>query len=221
MNTAVTMKKTKTNPKEEISYIYFARAYLLLAYLGMEQALQQKNEKARYKNPLLEEGDDRIYEPMINNRYILAPSLFNIKHAIEVFLKSTALLLEESIDYTHDIGRLFSNLKEKLPISKTSEVEKLKKLIEKYYHLSFLKEMVGGNFIIEDIKNDVFRFPDNSAKISLDFEEILPRFSTSDIEKFKKDIRQIYDLFHDIGWDIIGGNNIKIYDTLKITNPEA
>lgn len=206
-------------------YLYFARAYLIIAFLGTEKVLQDikiKNEK--YNNPLAKEEGDKLFPDFVlMNKYLIAPILYNVKHSIEVFLKSTSLFLGDDFEEKHDLKLLFSKIKIKLSKLNLSEkeknlliekVEQLEKLIIKFHQNVFLKNKIAGNFIMEDIMNDVFRYPDNKAKISLDFFNIFHQFTASEIQEIQNDLRNLYELFYEVGKTILEekhGARFRIY----------
>lgn len=68
-------------------------------------------------------------------------------------------------------------------------------LIYKYQHLDFLKDKIDNNFIIEDIDNTTFKYPQNSLKIKLDYEEILKKITIEDINSLKMDVNELINIF--------------------------
>lgn len=189
--------------EKKYEYLFFARSYLILAWLGIDEV--EKAMLGKSKNPLLEIVPDWVYE----NNYLLVPVFFNIKHSLEIFLKSTAKFVKESEDFEkhHDIKKLFGSLKKtigKPSLSIKRELGLLQKLIEKYYGNKFLLKKIGDNFEIKDQSNDVFRYPDNFAKISFDFFYILQEFNKDDLKEIRDDILLIDKLFYDIGSSFLG-----------------
>jgi hypothetical protein len=198
------MDKEKNFKKidKNFDYIYFSRAYLIIAYSGIEN---------REKNTLAE-NEELIYEISHENNYIIAPILYNIKHAIELFIKAISKIFElndKDFENKHDLKILFSKIKIKLNKNHNiqSSIEELEKLIIKYHQNKFIDKKLKNNFSMEDEKNDVFRYPDNKAKIDLNFEKIFSQFKEKDFsEEIKNDIQQFYKLFYDIGREILGIN---------------
>lgn len=192
---------------KNFEYIFFTRAFLLLAYSGIEN--KQIN--------LAEEREELV--PDFAKQYILAPVFFNIKHAIELFIKSVSKIFEltdKDFEKKHDINFLFLKIRgllDKNKKIKEEDINKLEKLILKYHHLEFLNKKIKNNFIITDKENDVFRYPDNKAGFVLNFENIFYQFKESDIEEIKHDIKQLHKLFYDIGAKILGINE-------EIENPK-
>jgi len=155
----------KLNPKIEITkemeYLFFARSFLILSYRGIEEVLKnvQGNE---FSNPFGKIKPDWVYK----NNYLLIPAVYNLKHAMEIFIKTLMILLKIEPEKIHDNKKLFQKLKDKI-IGKT--VEELELLINKYYYNDFLKNKIDIGLEVNDKKNDIFRYPENSIKMPLDF----------------------------------------------------
>ncbi len=209
------MPNKKTDNKK-FDYLYFARAYLLLAFLGTEELLKcinNKNKNKENKNSLAkDEGDELVPDFVLMNNYLVAPVLYNLKHSIEIFLKVTSLFFEDDFDEKHDIKLLFSKIKGKLNKLKLDKENKnefikkvgdLEKLIIKYHKNIFLENKISSSFTMEDIKNDVFRYPDNKAKINLDFDKIFPLFTVGDIKEIQQDMKKFNTLFYDVGLRVL------------------
>ena len=185
---------------KQFDYIFFARAYLMLAYSGVEN---------RKNNSLAKEC---VYEIAQEHNYIIAPILYNTKPAIELFIKSISKILkltDQDFEKKHNINLLFSKIKKELAKNKKikeKDIDKLEELIIRYHQNNFLNKKFKNNFLMEDEQNDIFRYPDNKAKIELNFEEIFYQFKTNDFEEIKNDIKQFYNLFYDIGAEILGIN---------------
>jgi hypothetical protein len=82
-------------------------------------------------------------------------------------------------------------------------VDSLENLVLDYRNNEFLRNKLSENIVMEDRMNDVFRYPDNKAKIELQFFNILPRFIGSDLKKIQKDIKEFDKLFYLIGEKIL------------------
>ena len=187
----------KIEMEKEFEYLFFTRAYLMLAYLGSEEILN-KIRTEKYNNPLGEMVPDWMYE----NNYLLAPVIFNFKHAMEIFLKTIPqFLFIEPDKKSHDLKYLFQKIEKKLNDKKNTE--NLKRLIVKYHHNNFLKNKIKENFIIEDRSNDVFRYPDNKANVSLNFFYIFNRFDEKDLIELQKDIKNFDKFSYKIGAGIL------------------
>jgi len=181
---------------KDFEYLFFSRAYLILAYRGIEEVLS-KVKSGNFSNPFDEvKPTDWVYE----NNYLLIPSIYDLKHAIEIFIKTLTHFLSLKPDEKHDFKILFTKLKSKIS-GKT--VDELEELITRFYHNEFLIGKINNNIKIEDKMNDVFRYPDNKAKIELSFFHILPKFTENDLNKLEKDIKKLDKLFYLIGEKIL------------------
>ncbi len=162
----------------------------------------------------------------IKKDFLYIPTIYNIKHAMEIFEKLILLIIDDKDclgknDWTHDISGLFIKLENKIDFEKMerhyakksgvyylTEVDAMKKtiaecydLVEKYYHLLFLVEKIGPDFLIEDKKNTAFRYPENILLIKPKYLKVLEKIKIEDIEEIKKDVAKLIK-FWDIGLDI-------------------
>jgi len=177
----------------------FGMGYLLISETACEEMIKSVADGKMIKNDL----------------YI--PTIYNIKHAIEIFEKLIILiaddknLLNQNKDWGHDIKTLFARLKSKIDfkgmakyytcnpsdqyltdiplIEKT--IDECSNLVDKYYHLSFLIEKIGTDFIVEDGINDAFRYPQNNLLIKPKYQKILEKITINDIEQIKNDIIEL------------------------------
>ena len=72
---------------------------------------------------------------------------------------------------------------------------KVLELIKKYQTVSFLKEKIEQDYLIEDGVNDVFRYPQNKMKIDLNYKEIIKRIGEKDILDLYKDVNTADEVF--------------------------
>lgn len=183
----------------KFDYLYFARAYLVLASLGLNE-LTAKNETGQYENPVTGIEPDFTYD----KNYLLAPIIFNIKHSVEIFLKTIAKFLELDVIQIHDLILLFEKVKGNLPKKGTKvKIQELEELLNKYYQNNFFNAKPINVHIIKDGNNDLFRYPESNVKIGLDFEKIFPQFTTADLEVMKNDIKKNFSFFDKIGREIL------------------
>jgi hypothetical protein len=186
--------------------VAFAQSYILIAKLACQEILSSKPNK-HYRGL-----DKSTYETA--DLYI--PIVFNIKHGIEVFIKSLSIFTDETYDEkTHDIKRLFLDAKPRIlkilkPTNKPyynnvtkEEVEKTKKaldqieiLIDDFYHLDFLKSKIHQNYKFSDIQNDFFRYPENKTLIQIEWRNVLIKLSKEDVEQILIKIEHLYKNFH-------------------------
>lgn len=175
------------------NWLYYAGSFFLTAQLACQEILDPKG-----------------HIKSINSRFHFNYSeqdlgwaiMFNLKHGIELYIKTLRILINLPTQNSHDIKKLFDEFEKEMnkmsfqackingdEIKKEdiqeipAKISKIKNLINKYYTLKIL------NYNIEDKMNDACRFPDN--KVNLDIEpdnftdEILKEILT-DIGDFKK-----------------------------------
>ena len=196
--------KQKIDQKE--NWELFFLGYLSMAKLGCEEMLK---ENSNYN---------------IEDLYI--STIYNFKHAIEIFLKAIIVILEErkliKHEETHDQLETFKSFfktidKNKKDIINTIDkieasdevwemikletgkmdnlTNKVLELIKKYQTVSFLKEKIEQDYLIEDGVNDVFRYPQNKMKIDLNYKDIIKRIGEKDILDLYKDVNTADEVF--------------------------
>ena len=67
-------------------------------------------KERKFNNPFDEIVPDFVYEC----NYLLAPTLYNLKHAIEIFLKGVARLAGHDFEKKHDLNLLFKSIEKKI-----------------------------------------------------------------------------------------------------------
>ncbi|MBU1164571.1 hypothetical protein KKA15_03345 [Patescibacteria group bacterium] len=207
------------------NWVQFSQSYLHQARLSCEAVLSKKLGIAiRY-------GENSIKERKYKARDIFIPTLFNIKHGIESFIKTLKIILAEKLnkkDLKHNISELFELLKIEIKKHKIVEVirkeyqdnpesinleiaynnklkiddilKSLEKLILKYYHCEILMNKLGGSYIIEDISNTAFRYPDNNLKININYDDVLDKVSDDDLLEMLADVNNLLDNFNNLGF---------------------
>lgn len=145
--------------------------------------------------------------------------IFNMKHLIEVYLKSILRVAgcDEDIK-THELDKIFSILKvllgpvinKKLPVmddelkNYINQLIKdlpsgkyfndLKNIIEYYYGLKFLK---NSNQRLKDIKNTFFRYPEDKKRKNHDIDYCDFIYDDDfDVYKIEGDLRSLRNSFH-------------------------
>jgi len=171
--------------KYEISekgWYVFVNSYLGLARIGC-QKLQGRLSK--------------------ENKVIVVSIIYNFKHALEILIKALQKTLKkekEDIEKTHDIDKLFKelNLKVKKEIKQkkpkegiSKEIKKLERLVKKYRELNFVNEYIKDCFSIEDTENQLFRYPEYSSYIQVDYPKLVNKFTREDIEGIEQDINEL------------------------------
>jgi len=194
-------KDEKIEVEKEFEYLYFSRSYLKLAYRGIEEVLYKlENSKEKYYQKYNHPFGEMIPDFSEECNYLLIPAIYDLKHAIEIFIKTLTYFLNIQPEEKHDCKALFQKLRKKIS---GQTVNSLENLAIDYYKNEFLKNKLGKNITMEDKMNDVFRYPDNKAKIELNFFNILPNFTRDDLIKMQKDIKELDRLFYLIGKRIL------------------
>jgi len=167
---------------KKYEWISFARAYLSIAKIGIQEL-----EYQRYA--------DRVGKNSFEYSFscLMIPVIWNLKHAIELILKSLGIYEDLKSKNGHNYFAILKEILKKENIKYTEiEITNLAKIAVKYYKCEFLnKKLFKENFIITDPRNDIFRYPahhfyplefQNLKDISIkkDFTEI-----NNDIQKFE------------------------------------
>ena len=135
---------------------------------------------------------------------MLAPILYNMKHAIEIFIKTLFLFSGIEPDYKHDLSSLFKHIKIKIKkLINWKKLTDLETIIKKYYECEIIKNKIKKDLVINDCSNDVFRYPRNMAYVSLDFSKIFSKFTKKDVSMLRKDIKKLDRLFYDVGMAVM------------------
>lgn len=199
-------KETKDNWRE------FAQSFLLLAKL----ACQELEDKRENKHSKTTRHDPQEFNLLYTHSDLFISIIFNVKHGLEIFIKTIRVISTCDYKTGHDIKKLFDDLKETLPKEikplkdiKGDEIKQedidaipnnlkdLENLILKFYHCDFLNE--NKNVVdIYDEMNDVFRYPENKAKVKIDLNSVDDNL----IKAIHEDIDKIYRLFNDLGYII-------------------
>lgn len=212
---------------EKIGWWRFSKSYLYMAKLGCQELLNDKSTSYKFDNGVLKlqyQPDDIFIAINYNAKHGIECFLKSIKLTYHDELERT--------DHHHDISTLFGFVRKTImkDIKKIKdEIEKelnknpddielqiakrdadnfnsiflsLESIVSKFYHCDVLKNKIENDFIIEDIKNDFFRFPDNSLKIKLNYPAVLSRISSSDIKDIYDDITILTERFNSLAFMI-------------------
>ena len=207
------MKKKKEEDRiRKSDWVIFAQSYFLISRLACQELLS-KEEKKHSKSQKL----DSPYQPA--DLYV--PILFNIKHGIEVFVKTLSVFAYEEYEEGHDIKTLFSNANKKISSLKLiprqkgfyddisqddisaslKKMKQIEELVLYFFELDFLKQKLNSNFAINDTLNDVFRYPDNKASFRIDWGTVLSsRVQIPDIKEMLGKLDDLYNLFNEVGY---------------------
>jgi len=159
--------------------------YLILSYLSSSKFIFQE---------IKSKGLD-------DNRKLIIPALYNLKHTVEIILKYLCLSNKIDYDWSHDIEILIKQLWEtkkmrkegkKLTKSKNPNeyqaFEDIINLSRKYATLEFLTPKFGA-FLISDGKNDLFRYPNGQTFIKrIDYNMFASNIELADITNILEDV---------------------------------
>jgi len=200
VNKKINSKDEKSNlPKTDWQFV--AESYLALAYTGIEKL---KN----YTDLSISEEENGWYRAY-NAKLLLIPIVWNIKHALELVLKTHIINFQGTYLKTHNLEDLKKELVAIFKIGENNQDRKFDefaKLIDRYYKMKMFDCKL---FNIFDPDNDL-RYPEGSKKeVQLNlcaFEEI----TEEEINQLIKDIKLIdlrlaipanYESLKNAGWD--------------------
>lgn len=210
------MKNTKKLKNKEFSvklsqyeWIWYAKSYLSLARIGIEELKRQN-----YIRKISFE-----FRFSYENKHLLIPIIYNLKHAIEIIVKSLKIQIDKKIIKSHNIFNLYNALQESikkigLKIEKPDKLKELAQIIEKYYKLEFWNRKLIIDASVLDSQNDIFRFPDNSANFILNLED-LKKISQKEMGELLDDIKKIDSLLGIIREKIKKAKNPEMYKTIE------
>ncbi len=175
----IDFSKKEKEAREKDWYI-FALAFLDLAKNGCEYLIKEKSLKSK--------------------KYITIGIIYNLKHSLEIILKAFRRFHRRSqnkelnrSDYSHDTERLFDdNFKKQIEKKLDKKSKKIfSKIIHKYQTFDLFNEYLKGCFKFNDLENTFFKYPENSAKVEVNYSRFLNRITKTDIKNIKEDINEI------------------------------
>ncbi|TSC62761.1 MAG: hypothetical protein G01um101448_463 [Parcubacteria group bacterium Gr01-1014_48] len=180
------MKKIKS----EVWFIHwykYCQAYLSLAHIGL---LELKNETYRKKFDEFEQSN--IY----TDKILLVPTIWCLKHAIELLFKALIACITKEFSATHENPELHEEIKRALASLKIKDNQLLRDLIflsDKYYKLNFWNSFSISNSSISDDLNDVFRYPESKVNFNLGIEKF-HEVKEENHEELENDIKILHKL---------------------------
>ncbi len=196
----------------------FTYSFLCIAQLACKELLKQDFDKYTKKNEI------EKYE--IKDLYISI--IFNIKHSLELFIKTLSIFAYGTYDTGHDITILFTDVQNKIkniPLTPTNDgyinktttnrngfaniyqeqinsipqlLQSIKQIIEDFDQLIFLNGVLVPHQVIHDEKNDIFRYPINAANLSIDWDNVIARTDHLDIQILLQHINDFYSASYQI-----------------------
>jgi len=170
-----TINKKIISQQSKYEWIWYVLSYLSIARISLEKLKIDQYPKKTI-------GDKAIYF----DKFVLIAVIWSIKHAIELIIKSLGIMIDKAYLQSHDCKMLARDLREKLKplnIYKTEKIDELDVIIDKYYRLEFLNKKLITSGSLCDIKNDIFRYPNNFLDIGF-----VNSITLSEINEILKDI---------------------------------
>lgn len=115
---------------DKYTWLEFTQSYLLLAKLACQE-LEDTREKKHNKVTRFDPPQMNFY---YGSKELFIPIIFNIKHGLEVFIKTAKIISTKNYKEGHDLKDLFDDLRSSLP-------KKIKPI----------KDQRGNNITQEDI----------------------------------------------------------------------
>ncbi len=217
------MSKTKSNPKETgYDWALFPQFYFLSAKILCKKLQDGADamDRLTVQKPFLNSSicDDYGF-PLHSNYHLIFPIIFNVKHGIELYIKTLGNLDRDEYLPIHDYKKLLNYLIDdvKQPDNKVI-FEKLKSeiwtIIKKYYFGTYIPENMEWD---ADIQNQAERYPhrEKCYKIPYNYDwvtEKLVNMIIDDIDFLQSKFREVW---------IKTKDNDPIYIDPKVNSPEA
>lgn len=174
----------------------FSLAYIRFAELGCQYLLSKSEQE---KEP--------------EDSFLIAAVLYNFKHGLEMIIKMSLKLCEDEGQEVgnkaiHDLRTLYKYAEKVISkrYLKSDEKVKLKnymdtlyRLTHEYYQMNIIKKYLTNNFTLLDKENTLFKYPENSVGLSIDYCFFLEKINEADIKIIEKDTQKakeaIYAIF--------------------------
>lgn len=207
-------------------WVHFSHNYLQLAHLGCQEILNKKYLKISFGSSfkLKYQAHDLFIAIIFNVKHGIEVFTKTLKVVLSNKLNKNDLthniselfeLLKKEIEKhkivnviikKHEINQSDTNLKIAYDnILKISDfLDELEKIIYKYHHCEILLKRLNNGFrnkfIIEDVSNTAFKYPENNLKINVHYDEVLEAITEDDILEILADIEILLKNFNDIGF---------------------
>ena len=159
----------KTLPRH--NWIWVAKSYLSLSKAGLATLEMDINVN--------------------RNNYTLCAIVFNVKHAIELIIKTLLVTATTKYDKNHNLRSLSMRLKKQTK-SKSKTLDELISISEKYHGLDIFGGVLKKTGFV-DTDNDAFRYPFSHHNYALDL-QLIKELGKVDILEIKTDIAKLEKL---------------------------
>jgi len=170
------------------NWIFWAKSYLALAYIGIQELKDKKYLEAEEMNVLVR-GKWQVYDAQL----LLIPIIWNLKHGIELVFKALNVTFVAEYQKNHDLKQLKERLEKVLEKREPDKYfDEFAMIAEKYYKLNFFKARLRKIRNVIDKDNDIFRYPEGSkTKLPLELRDF-QYFTKKDLFELERDITTIY-----------------------------
>ncbi len=163
------------------NWVWFSLGYVNSALLSLDAILREED--------IPEEKMDVVWMPPSSVEDVPIVIFYNIRHAIELVIKTTGVYKGTAPVLVHDIKRLLPALETEYP-GKSKTIEQFVNLTKKYYGTDFYKDNFGA-VLPDDPKNILFRYPENKAMINHIDPAIIGRVHKKLAREIKRDVEQL------------------------------
>jgi len=184
-------EKKEINQKavtSKYNWIFWAKSYLALAYIGIQELKDKKYLEAQ-EIGILVWGTWQVYDAQL----LLIPIIWNLKHGIELIFKALNVTFVEEYLKNHDIKQLREELETVLEKKDPDKYfDEFVNITDKYYRLDFFNSRLRKTSKVVDKDNDIFRYPEGSkTKLNLELRDF-QYFTKDDLKELEEDIEIIY-----------------------------
>ncbi len=197
-----------TNPQKD-SWVFHGQGYLKTARLHCQQLLNPIHKWSDGNSRVPSEWPIKMDYHSID---LLPATLYIIHHSIEVFLKSSLLGLGTPNTSSHNIVKLFDDVKtavmqiQWVPIFTTQEIlpqkeiDRIQKVVipELEGLVNFFAERAVLQEQVDDPNNELFRYPETKRGETYDANDV----ANIDVKDLLAKIDLLYEHLNDIGYMI-------------------
>ena len=158
------MEKIDTRDKN-YDWLLFPKAYFYSVIICCKWLEKRLTDFLHNTEVVNSDETFKFYSP----EYLIFPIIYNLKHALELYLKALSRLCNGSyLGKEHNMEKLLQDLENKNKNIKLSD--KLKNIIKKYHEGKYVPFSAPGN-TIKDTKNKAERYPEHFAYFIPEFFE--------------------------------------------------